>query len=203
MSEKIRVGIFGGTFNPPHIGHIESAKSFIDALSLDRLLIIPTLIPPHKETSSNISPTDRLNMCRLAFADIPRCEVSDIEIKRGGKSYTYMTLEELSSQEVELFMLCGTDMILTMDSWKNPNVIFDLAKVCYVRRELEKDNELKIDEKIALYKEKFRAEIVAINSSVIQLSSSEVREKISSTEPYDELVAPEVKKYIVQRELYQ
>ena len=125
--KKKRVGVYGGTFSPPHIAHVRVAKAFSDALSLDKLLIIPAFLPPHKQVDKNISANTRLEMCRLAFSDIENAEVSDIEIARGGKSYTAITLESLSSDDVELFLLCGTDMFLTLDSWYSPKKIFERA----------------------------------------------------------------------------
>ena len=203
MSEKRRLGIFGGTFNPPHIGHVESAKSFIKALSLDKLLIIPTFIPPHKISDDMATPENRLEMCRLAFSGIPKCEVSDIEIKRGGKSYTYLTLESLSAPDTHLFLLCGTDMILTMDSWANPEVIFKLATICYARRENDELNNTSINEKIVIYRQKYGAEIVFLNTPVIEISSSEIRRKLRSGEPYQEFLSTQVEKHIIDSELYK
>ena len=86
--KMIRLGVYGGTFSPPHLGHIESAEAFYREMKLDKLLIIPTFIPPHKEAKDDASPEDRLEMCKLAFSHIPNTEISDMEIKRGGKSYT-------------------------------------------------------------------------------------------------------------------
>ena len=202
MNGKIRLGIFGGTFNPPHRGHIESAKNFIEEMSLDKLLIVPTLIPPHKSCEEMATAEQRLEMCELAFSSIPKCEISHIEVERGGKSYTYMTIEELKSCDIELFLLCGTDMILTMDSWMKPEIIFSNATICYARRECDEANDSKIEEKIALYKEKYGAEIVFLDSPVIEISSSEIRNKIKSGESCDGFLTEEVKKYLTDSELY-
>ena len=119
---KKRVGIFGGTFNPPHIGHVEAAKAFVENACLDSLIIMPAFIPPHKEYDSIVTCEERLEMCKIAFKDVDKATVSDLEISRGGKSYTYLTLQELTSDEVELYFLCGTDMIISMDTWKNPDI---------------------------------------------------------------------------------
>ena len=99
----MRLGIYGGTFSPPHKGHVEAAEAFSREMKLDKLLIIPTFVPPHKTTADDATPEQRLEMCRLAFSHIKNAEISDMEIKRGGTSYTYLTLEELSSRDVELF----------------------------------------------------------------------------------------------------
>lgn len=203
MNGKVRLGIFGGTFNPPHVGHVESAKRFIEALSLDKLLIIPTFIPPHKVSEGTVTPQQRLDMCALAFSDIENAEVSDIEIKRGGKSYTYLTLNELYDENTELFLLCGTDMFLTMDSWMHPEIIFDRATICYARRENDELNNIEIDKKISIYKEKFGAEVVPIDLPVIEISSSEIREGVRNSESYVDFLPDAVRKFITDRELYK
>ena len=92
----MKVGIFGGTFSPPHKGHVNAAACFQKQFSLDRLLIVPAAFPPNKEGSEILPARHRLAMCRLAFAGIDGCTVSDIELQRGGTSYTYLTLSELS-----------------------------------------------------------------------------------------------------------
>jgi len=97
-----RIGIFGGTFNPPHIGHTRLAEHFVKELKLDRLLVIPTYQPPHKSADNLASGEDRINMCMLAFRD---AVISPIEMNRGGKSYTYDTLAELASEDKKLFFL--------------------------------------------------------------------------------------------------
>mgnify|MGYP003293390888 CR=1 FL=1 len=109
-----RIGIYGGTFNPPHIGHIKAAESMSRIIQPDTFLIIPDFLPPHKSFDGMVSADDRLNMCKLAFSHVNNVHVSDIEIKRGGKSYTSCTLEELSADDRELYFLCGSDMFLTL-----------------------------------------------------------------------------------------
>ena len=89
------IGVFGGTFNPPHLGHLRLVRRFADRLSMSKVLIIPTYMPPHKQTGELASKEDRLNMCRLMFSCDDRFKVSSIETDRGGKSYTYDTLKEL------------------------------------------------------------------------------------------------------------
>ena len=198
--KKIRVGIFGGTFNPPHIGHIQAAKAFIDSMNLDKLLVIPTFMPPHKMLDTKVSSDDRLNMCRLAFSKLPKVEISDLEIKRGGTSYTYLTLQELSSEENELYFLCGTDMFISLDSWRKPEIIFSLAKICFIRREDDALNTDTIDRKTILYKEVYGAEIFPIASDVIDVSSSEIRNQEKKLYDY---LSQEVIEYVSDKELYK
>ena len=105
----MRIGVFGGSFNPIHNGHIELIRGIISELSLDRLLVVPSFLPPHKVADTSVSPENRLDMCRISISEIPDAEISDIEIRRGGTSYTYETLEELRSifPRDELFLIIG------------------------------------------------------------------------------------------------
>ena len=113
-----RIGIYGGTFSPPHNGHLAAARAFMEQMWLDILYVIPAAIPPHKQMAEPVSAADRLEMCRRAFAGMEGVYVSDMEIRRGGKSYTVDTLRELSGDDRRLFLLCGTDMVLTLDEWR-------------------------------------------------------------------------------------
>ena len=106
----MKLGIYGGTFSPVHTAHIRAAEAFLTQCELDKLLIIPAGIPPHKVVKGNITFEQRLQMCFLAFSDLPKTEISDIELNRDGKSYTVMTVRELEGEHIELFLLCGTDM---------------------------------------------------------------------------------------------
>ena len=195
-----RVGIFGGTFNPPHIGHIEAARAFVKAMELDTLIVMPAFIPPHKEYNSTVGCEERLEMSRLAFSDIDKATVSDLEIRRGGKSYTYLTLQELTSDGVELYFLCGTDMILTMGSWKNPEIIFSLAHICYIRRESDEEATAMIEEKCREYKLRFNARITPITAEVIEISSSDIRSNKHGASAY---LTPAVAEYVHKAGLYK
>jgi nicotinate-nucleotide adenylyltransferase len=195
-----RVGIYGGTFNPPHVGHIEAAKAFITQAKLDTLIIMPAFIPPHKQTDNLVNCDDRLEMCRLAFGNITNTEISDLEISRGGKSYTYLTLQELASDDTELYFLCGTDMILTMDTWKNPEIIFTLAKICYIRRESDNAISELLIEKCGDYFQKYGADIIQINTEAIEISSSEIRAEDGI---WDRYLTANVIDYIRNQGLYK
>lgn len=198
--KKRRVGIYGGTFNPPHNGHIISAMRFCDQMALDELKIIPAFIPPHKAYDSVVSCDERIEMCKIAFSDIDKATISDIEIKRGGTSYTYLTLQELTNEEDELFFLCGTDMILSMDNWRNPEIIFELANICYFRREDEQLNKEKIEEKVRKYKADYNATIYEIIGEPIDISSSQIRD---ANVNYADYLPPSIIKYIKEKGLYQ
>jgi len=116
----VRIGIFGGSFDPPHLGHRFAAQKAMETLGLEKLLVIPANQPPHKSlTEASPSPRGRLEMTTLAFRDLPGAEVSDMELSRGGRSYTVETLEGLREQypDVELVLLMGTDMFLHLEKW--------------------------------------------------------------------------------------
>ena len=196
---RMRVGIFGGTFNPPHKGHVNAAEAFVTGASLDKLIIMPAFIPPHKEYESVVSCEDRLEMCKIAFKDVNKTTVSDLEISRGGKSYTYLTLEELSQDGVELFFLCGTDMILSMDTWKDPEIIFSLANICYIRRECDPKKSSFLKEKCEEYRAKFGAKVIEIESDVVEISSTEIRDGLIN----EDFLPADLIRYIDKKGLYR
>ena len=198
-----KIGIFGGTFSPPHIGHISAAKGFISAVSLDELIIMPDFLPPHKTFDGEASTEERIEMCRLAFGNIPGVTVSDFEIKRGGKSYTAVTLEELSSPDKELYFLCGTDMFLTLSSWYKPEIIFKNAIICYVRRETDSDNSILIKKASEDYIAKYNARIISIPSDINEISSSEIRKTIKNGDNLEQYLTSEVVKYIFDKGIYK
>ena len=200
---KQRLGIYGGTFSPPHLGHFRAAESFIRGAELDKLLIMPDFKPPHKTEFGNVTAEDRLNMCRLAFSTLPKTEVSDFEIARGGKSYTYLTLEAFADSNTELYFLCGTDMMLTLDRWRSPEVIFNLATICYVRREDDRETDTLIKKKMAEYRERFSARVLEIPHTVLDISSSELRADIWNADGTQLNMNGKVLDYIRERGLYR
>ena len=197
-----RVGIYGGTFSPPHIGHVRAAEAFLNEVELDELLIIPTFLPPHKTIDGEATPEERLEMSRIAFSDLPKIRISDIEIKKGGRSYTYLTLDELKDESTELFLLVGTDMFLTLDLWRCPDVIFSLANIVLVRRENDRNVTEDINAKVLEYKKKFGADIKILNTAATEISSSEIRASLSSGKGYEKLLSPNVAAYIKANRLY-
>ena len=200
--KKRKIGLYGGTFNPPHLGHIGAAEAFCREARLDELIIMPDFLPPHKEVAAGVSPEDRLNMSHLAFKHINGATVSDLEIKRGGRSYTSVTLEELYSEETEIYFLCGTDMILTMSEWYRPEKIFELATICYVRRETDEETTKLIEARIREYELKFSARVIKIPLDVIEISSTSLRELIKRGDA-GEYLSEDVYNYILQRGLYK
>ena len=203
MSGEI-IGIYGGSFSPPHIGHRRALEAFIEKESPTKILVIPTLIPPHKQLSGDASPEERLHMCRMAFGDLPII-VDDREIRRGGKSYTVLTLEELKTSDNRLLFLCGTDMLLTLDQWYQPQRIFELSEIVYVCRE---DGEAGLAAREALrrkaeeYRVRYSAVVRELSADVVEVSSTDLRRALKEGEAASRYLHPDVEEYIRKCHLY-
>lgn len=208
----MRLGIFGGTFNPVHMGHITASLKFYDSASLDLLLVIPDRIPPHKE-GEIASGKDRMEMLRLAYSDKSligdrSIEISDIELLREGKSYTYVTLCELSEQypDAELFLYAGSDMFYTLESWYRGADILKMCSVVTAAR--EKDEMTRLSEYAERYGKMYGTECIIMEYEPIILSSTQIREIFSggfdkkSTEFTKKLLTEGVIEYIMKNGLY-
>ena len=172
-----RIGIYGGTFNPPHIGHIQAAKQAVSLLGLSKLLLVPAYAPPHKSALPSNSPTprQRLEMLRIAAADSPKIEVSDLELTREGISYSFETVAQLRRvyPEAELVLFVGTDMFLSFDTWKNPDEILKNASLGVFYRG-EKGERSDIQEKKAELEAR-GARVYLVQNDVIPISSTQMR----------------------------
>lgn len=195
-----RIGIYGGTFNPPHVGHIRAAQYAIDTWKLQKFLLIPACVAPHKALPANSpTPAQRLEMVRLASGD--KMQVCDIELRRGGASYTYETVEELALQypNDELVLFMGTDMFLSFDSWKAPQRILAKASIGVFYRGDKQEKE-----KIAKLKaemEKNGARVYLVENPVTAISSTQLRALLAFSCASDWLPAG-VEDYIRKNGLY-
>ena len=171
-----RIGIYGGTFNPPHIGHIQAAQQALTALKLDRILLIPDRIAPHKEIpEGSPTPQQRLDMLHLAVKNCPGLEVSDIELRREGVSYTFQTVAQLKQQypNAELVLLMGTDMFLSFPNWKNPDEILKIASLgVFCRGEKGEAAAIKVRK---TEMEAMGAKVDLVDNDVINISSTQMR----------------------------
>ena len=199
-----KLGLYGGTFSPPHLGHTHALELFIEEEKPDRVLVMPTYMPPHKMRAESTSCEDRLAMAKLAFAHLSAVEISDWEIAHGGKSYTAVTLLALAKHGWRIAFLCGTDMFLTLEEWYSPKKIFELADIVCMPR--EEDGAIDtLEKKAALYREKYGATVRILKRAPRELSSTEVRRCISegSEEKLGGMLAPEVWAYIKEKGLYR
>ena len=203
----MKIGIYGGTFNPPHLGHMEAARAAIAALELDKLILIPAAIPPHKQLPEETPEgAHRLAMTRL-MADTLRLpkvvEVSAMELEREGKSYTADTLKTIREQypDAELWLMMGTDMFLTLQHWYKPEEICKLAGICAFGR-TEQDGEALFAPQREFLHEKYGAKITTITlPGLVEISSTQVRDMLDRGEG-EKYLAPAVYGYILMNGLY-
>ena len=195
-----KLGIFGGTFNPPHLGHVHAAQAAAQALGL-RILFVPDNIPPHKEMPENSpTPDQRLEMVCLAAREVPGAQVLDLELRRGSRSYTADTLEELAClyPGQELWLIVGTDMLTSLHRWYRPDRIFRYAHVAALARNAGDMPE--IEESAQYLRDTFGAVIELVDAEPLPVSSTQIREGLyRGTEKY--LPEP-VFAYIKERGLY-
>lgn len=201
-NDCLRVGIYGGTFAPIHNGHVLAAKAFMEQMKLDYLFVIPTCLPPHKQIDFSDDPLYRLRMCELAFEGVDGVVISDTEIKRGGRSYTYDTLMELTRPNTRLFLMCGTDMVLTFDTWYRFEDILKLCYPVYVRRENDPIMTGRIVDKITEYYNKYGVMFRRIVTEPIDVSSTQIRRRVAEGKDISGLVPAGVEQFIRENGLY-
>jgi nicotinate-nucleotide adenylyltransferase len=193
------IGILGGTFNPPHRGHLALARHAQAELGLERVLLMPAHSAPHKGEEGDPGPERRLEMCRLAVGGEAGLEVCALEIERGGPSYTVDTLRAIKQgdPEAELTFIVGADMARTLPAWREPRALVGLAGLAIAERE-ETGREEVLQ---ALAPLGGRMKFLAM--PMLEVSSSQVRERVKAGEPIEGLVAPAVAEYIAAHALYR
>jgi nicotinate-nucleotide adenylyltransferase len=192
----VRIGVLGGSFDPPHNGHLLAAGDAFDALSFDRLVFVPTATQPLKAGQTVASPAQRLAMVRALVDGDPRFDVSTIEIDRGGLSYTVDTLTALSEQwpQAELFWLVGADAIETFPKWREPKRIAELATIVVLRR---------ADEGMSQKLESVPGSPRMVSSRRIDISSTEIRERVRAGKSIRGFVPDAVAELIAAERLYR
>jgi nicotinate-nucleotide adenylyltransferase len=191
-----RLGAFGGSFDPPHNGHVGIAAHAAERLGLQRVLLIPSAVPPHKLDRALSSPEDRLEMCNRAAAEHPVLAVSDIELRREGVSFTVDTLQELTALHPggELFLLIGMDNYQEFNLWRNPARILELATLVVMDRP-------GYGAGLDLPVEGSRVRRVEVPQ--FDISSTEIRRLVRLGRPISHLVPQKVEEYIHARRLYR
>lgn len=210
-----RIAVFGGSFNPIHYGHLLLADEILEYLALDRVLFVPAGVPPHKPPASLAPAADRYTMVKLAVAGDPRFEVSDVEVRRPGPSYTVDTLELLSAGGDELFLLLGSETFLDLLSWRAPRRIAELARLAVVPRtgspfDPESEAARKVLEGLGLGRfvrvERARAvapdAVLVVPATSLPLSSSDLRRRAREGRSLAYRLPPDVARYLLSRRLY-
>lgn len=188
----MRIGILGGTFNPIHIGHLILAEEARFKLKLDKLILVPAFMPPHKDTSDVIDAKDRLEMVRLAIEDNPAFEISTYEVDSKKKSYSIDTLKEfrkIYGDEAQLCFITGSDSLKDLFSWKNINDIFKISKFIVANRPGYPLKDIPKE-----------ADTVVITP--IEVSSEDIRKRLKEGRSIRYLVSEKVRKYILEHNLY-
>lgn len=185
-----RIAILGGTFNPIHLGHLVMAQTALEKMKLDQVVFVPSNIPPHKSSKSLISAEDRYNMVRSAVRGHRGLSVSDVEIKRKGKSYSIDTVREFSAKGTKLFFILGQDAFDGLKDWKRIGELEDLVEFIVLNRPGSKKR-----------RSRFKHHFIVMPN--IEIASSDLRRMLANGQSVRYLVPDRVLKYISRRKLYQ
>jgi nicotinate-nucleotide adenylyltransferase len=216
--EKKKIGLFGGTFDPIHCGHVKAAESVHNIFFFDRILFIPSYIPPHKESADVASAEHRLKMVELALSSFDRFFPSSIEIEARGTSYSIVTLNRIKEmfRQAEIFFLLGIDAFLEIDTWKDYEDVLEQCSFIVMSRPgfsldeakdilAEKYNQRMVEVHGPIEKENtelFVHKIYLVPINTLDVSSSEVRERVGQRQSIKDMVPENVEDYIKERHLY-
>jgi nicotinate-nucleotide adenylyltransferase len=187
----MKVGVFGGTFDPPHLGHLIAAQEIHLQLGLDELLLVPAAVPPHKRDRAFSPAPIRLEMLTAAVAGDPRFRVSDLEIRRDGPSYTVDTLRELRSDrpDARLYLAMGADQVAELESWREPDAIVELAELVAFAREGQAVPSVPWP-------------VTRVRVPTVEISSTEIRRRAGAGEPITYWIPPQVEAIARRERLY-
>lgn len=199
----MKIGIMGGTFNPIHLGHLILSEYIREGLNLDKIIFIPTGQPPHKDNSKVIDALHRKAMTELSIKDNPYFFLSNIELERKYKSYTIDTIKELKEQYKDdtLIMIIGTDSLMSIESWKDSSEL--LKQIDFIvadRISREKEDTIKEIKRLNL---KYSIEIKYLDIPLLEISSTEIRDRVRKNKSIKYLVKENVYKYILENNLYK
>lgn len=188
------VGIYGGTFDPIHLGHLITAQSVLEIRKLDKLIFIPSFISPHKIDRVSSSPQHRLNMLKLAIKGISYFDFTSLEIKRGNISYTIDTISALKSKHKNIELIIGYDNLISFDTWKDPDKILGLVQLVVLRRKVKEE---------AIKKNKYFDKAIFIDTPLIEIYGTDIRTRVRNDKNIDFLVPQKVMAYIYKHKLYK
>lgn len=188
------VGIYGGTFDPVHNGHLITAQSVLEKRKLEKIIFIPAYISPLKTDREHTESKHRLKMVELAIEDNSNFIATDIELKRKNVSYTIDTLKELKKSYDDIELIIGYDNLIVFHKWYKPDKILELCKLLVLHREVDKEPEKK-----NIYFDK----AILLDTPTIDISSTDIRLRLANDLPIDELVPLKVKEYIYKNRIYK
>lgn len=203
----MKIGIFGGTFNPPHKGHVRMIEKMTEELELDKVLIIPNKLPTHKRCDDLADNRDRLAMCKIAFKN-PKYEISTMEMDRESDSYTIYTVEELKKKypNDDLYLIIGSDMFLIFHKWYKHKELLEKCTICVASRNTDENIQMLrayAFEKLGVYIPKLDGKNIHISLlDAYEVSSSEIRERIADERSLYGIVDPEIIEYMESHKLY-
>ncbi len=200
----MNTAIYGGTFNPVHKGHYNCLKTVLDSIELDRIIVLPDRLPPHKSSEGLVSGKERLNMCELAFKDLEKVSFSDWELKQKGKSYSVITLRHFHKKyhDDKLFFIMGSDMLLSFESWYEYKEILRLATLVCVSRENSVTKQL-LEEHARKLTSENGGEIIIVDAKPFEVSSTQIREMIKKSQDTSCYLDENVVQYISDNNLYR
>ncbi len=187
------IGIFGGTFDPIHNGHLQTVEHVLKERGLDKIIFMPSFVSPLKTDVQSSYSEDRLQMVRLTVESNPKFECSDYEINSEGISYTVKTLREFRRSYDEIDLIIGYDNITVFDKWRDPDEIFNLANVVVMRRDIDNPPERT---------NKYMSMAVYVDTPMVNISATEIRRRVRAGLPIETLVPEQVKSYIQRNKLY-
>jgi nicotinate-nucleotide adenylyltransferase len=198
----MRLGIYGGTFDPVHFAHLLLAEQCREQMELDEVWFMPAATNPHKLETNTSSPKDRLAMLRLAIAGLSGLAVSELEINRGGTSYTVDTLTDLKSQDAsrELFLLIGADSLADLPTWREPRRIIELAHIVAVNRGRKIPP---LDEAQAALGVDFDRRLTILEMPGVDLAATDIRRRVAEGKSIRFMTPPAVERYILEHRLYR
>lgn len=193
--EKLsKVGIIGGTFDPIHIGHLLTANIVLEKRNLDKVIFIPCHISPHKTDLVSSEARHRLNMIKLAIKNNEKFEFSDYEIEKGSISYTIDTLREFNKKYDNIDFIIGFDNLVTFDTWKDPDKLLKLCNLVVMKRS---------DNDVSKIEHEYAKHAILVETPEVEVSSTEIRERVRLVKSIDYMVLPDVKDYILKENLYK
>ena len=188
------IGIYGGTFDPIHTGHLITAQSVCEIRKLDKIIFIPSFISPHKTDRITSSPKHRINMLKLAVKGIPYFDYSDIEIKKKNISYSIDTIQAFKSSYKNIELIIGYDNLIVFDKWKNPDELLKLVQLVVLRRKAKEEKS---------QQNKYFKKAIFVETPLIDVRGTDIRQRVRSGKSINFLVPQKVKAYIYKHNLYK